>query len=145
MSDQESTDERKKEPFPPSESEYNPCSTSESPGSELDHEEENSETQFDDPTNQPDEIKWKKAEGASLQTFKFTGPPRINISKNLTPVEIFRSIVDNYILILIMLETNKNAKNYNKKWKDTTIEEIKTFFAILLYIGLARYPKISDY
>ncbi|KAF2887527.1 hypothetical protein ILUMI_18646 [Ignelater luminosus] len=54
-------------------------------------------------------------------------------------------IVDPDILDVIVLETNKNAKRYKSKWNDMSSEEMKKFFAILLYMRLAKLPKISHY
>lgn len=54
-------------------------------------------------------------------------------------------IVDDTILDMILQETNRNAKRYKPQWKDVSIDELEVFFAILLYMGLVPYPKISEY
>lgn len=74
---------------------------------------------------------------------------------NLTAVEVYKRFFDKEILDITVLETNRNAANFirqSKKrtyrlnqWSDTNSNEVWNFFAIVLYMGIVKYPKISNY
>lgn len=134
------------EPFSASESDYIPSSESESTGNESDNEGESVLADVGiqaQPTEQT--MQWVEVTGSSLRKFVFTGRGKINIPPNLTPVEIYKLIVELEILDLIVLETNSNASRCKQNWKEVSVEEMQKFFAILLFMGLVKYPKISDY
>ena len=82
--------------------------------------------------------------------------------KDTKPIDIYRCIVTNEILAMIVEETNKNAQKTISKakqknggvlsarsrlqsWRDITQEDIEHYFAILLHMGICRKPTISDY
>lgn len=88
---------------------------------------------------------WNDVDGSFLKQFTITATGKINVACNLRPVDIFRLIVDMDILNSITSETNKNARRYNSNWTDVCVQELEKFFAIMLYMGLAKLPKISDY
>lgn len=46
---------------------------------------------------------------------------------------------------MIVLETNKAGNNGKSDFVDTNVSEMWNFFALLLYMGLVKLPKISDY
>lgn len=75
---------------------------------------------------------------------------------DLTPLDVYRKLIDDSILELIVVETNRyvqqvKSNNIIKRssrlnaWKDTNTEEILKFFGVILYMGLVKYPKIADY
>jgi regulator of sigma D len=50
--------------------------------------------------------------------------------------------------LIVTLHNQWKRKKTNSRihtWKDTDQEEIEVFLGILLWMGLCRYPKISDY
>jgi len=49
------------------------------------------------------------------------------------------------VLNLIVIETNRQAKRYKRQWIDTDSLEIKKFLSIVMYTGMVGYLKISDY
>nr|CAI5825990.1 unnamed protein product [Callosobruchus analis] len=74
----------------------------------------------------------------------------------LQPIHVYSQFLDSEILELIVQETNRNAEQQkNKKvhtrfsriqqWKPTDASEMKKFFGIILYMGLANLPQISEY
>lgn len=104
---------------------------------------------------------WSAVTGASLKKFNFlvdaVGPIDAIRESYLdrSPVEFFYIFFNDDVIDLIVTETNRYAqqkinagiqqKSRLHRWKDTDAEEIKTFFAISLWMGLARFPKIVDY
>ena len=68
----------------------------------------------------------------------------------------FNLFVTDKVLSIIVEETNQNAQHYMSshcikshnrlsKWKDTSIKEIKKFFGLMMYMGLVKYPSVSEY
>ena len=51
--------------------------------------------------------------GQSLHTFPFTGNSSINNCKNLTPLEIYKNIVDDKITNHMVTETNQFGQKKN--------------------------------
>ncbi|XP_046398660.1 piggyBac transposable element-derived protein 3-like [Ischnura elegans] len=74
---------------------------------------------------------------------------------NPSPFGIFSNIIDNEILEMIVEQTNIYAnqvkglttsrKSRVVDWKPTTLHEIKKLFGILIYMGVVKMPKLSDY
>lgn len=73
-----------------------------------------------------------------------------------SPYDFFALFLDDEVMNLIVLETNrfgnskKNAPNVArnariKKWKETNVEEIKTFFGIIIWMGMDKKPTIGHY
>lgn len=70
-----------------------------------------------------------------------------NFFKLLVPDEVFQLIVDNKNQIAINKITEREASKEARirKWLPTYIEEVKSFFAVIVFMGLVKLPKISDY
>lgn len=83
-----------------------------------------------------------------------------DLSPDITPSEAFQLLVTNDILEYIVKETNqyaaqtlasdnlsmKQAKKHRlSKWIDTTVDEMKKFLGLLLWMGLVKYGSIEDY
>lgn len=73
-----------------------------------------------------------------------------------SPIQFYRYFMDDALLDIIVNETNANAdkvilssrlvrKSRLNEWTPTDREEMKKFLAIVLFMGLVKYPKISDY
>lgn len=87
----------------------------------------------------------------------FTKNPTLNINSNIvkSPLEIFEMFIDDEILDLIVRETNTyacqqlkkghSAKSRVQTWCETSKEEIRKFFGVLLAMGLISAPSVSNY
>lgn len=75
-------------------------------------------------------------------------------NSDVTPMEIFFSIIDNDIIELMVMETNRYASQIMQsqaitrghrmnRWKNTDMDEMKMFLAVLLFMGLFNFPKIE--
>lgn len=73
-----------------------------------------------------------------------------------SPYDCFALFFDDEVLELIVLETNRYAndkkKSFNlsrnariKKWKETDVQEIKTFFGLIIWMGMDKMPAIGHY
>lgn len=128
--------------------------SSDSSGSEDDYSVSSS-----DNTESDDELIFENfdEEGYHPQQFELYLEDQPNIcNDNDEPIDFFRLFLDNALLDIIVNETNKNAEKIIassqllrqsrlKNWIPTNKEEIEHFFSLILYIGLVKYPKISDY
>jgi len=87
--------------------------------------------------------------GQKFKQFPYTGITEIHsdISNklNLRASDVYRFIVDDELLNLIVSMTNENAKTKKPHWKDVNLDELLNFFTIMLYMGLVKYPTIADY
>ena len=90
---------------------------------------------------------WTDVSGTTLRSFPFTGKPAINFTGEPTPIGCYKAIVDQEVVDLIVTETNRfsEQKLGRHKWKATTGDEIMKFLGLVCYVGLVKYPKISDY
>ncbi|KAL7647192.1 UNVERIFIED_CONTAM: hypothetical protein RMT77_002450 [Armadillidium vulgare] len=104
---------------------------------------------------------WFTVDGTHQKNFLFTDIPRTTEMKALgsqpfKPIDIFNLMVTDNVYNLIVKQTNINAhqllmnrsisrSSRIKDWRDTDVEEIKKFLAIVMYMGLIRYPSISLY
>ncbi|XP_017759467.1 PREDICTED: uncharacterized protein LOC108550274 [Eufriesea mexicana] len=72
------------------------------------------------------------------------------------PVSSYKLFVTDYILAMIVEETNKYAvectnnsasssRRHQQAWKPVTKEEVNTFIGILLIMGVVRLPEIRLY
>lgn len=75
---------------------------------------------------------------------------------DLTLLDVYRKLIDDATLELIVRETNwyaqqiKNSKIHRRSsrmhtWKDTDTEEIVKFFGIIFNMGIVKFPKTADY
>ncbi|PIO63845.1 hypothetical protein TELCIR_14541, partial [Teladorsagia circumcincta] len=75
--------------------------------------------------------------------------PHMDVEECEEPSDYFELFLNDELLDLIVLETNrygrKEMQDKEKEWTDTTVEEIKKFLGICLYMGLVRLPKLRDY
>lgn len=92
------------------------------------------------------------------KVFPFTGDPglKINLDSTATPFQVFQTLLTNDIIDYIVEQTNlyahqiielgeKTSKSRHSKWHDTTREEMKLFFGMILYMGLMRAGSLKDY
>lgn len=108
-----------------------------------------------------EELIWFPPTGAHLKNFDFD-LQRVGITDEISesyitkaPNEFFKIFFNDQLLDLIVLETNRYAQQSRNKplpansrlhrWKDTDNHEISTFFGIVLYMGLKKLPRMSDY
>jgi hypothetical protein len=89
----------------------------------------------------------------------FTGTPGMNVDIDIdaTPSEYFNLFIDEGILELMARETNRYANDVManigplkehsrmRKWKQTTVAEMKQFTALLFMMGLVDKPTIESY
>jgi hypothetical protein len=67
--------------------------------------------------------------------------------------DIFSLFFSDDVLETLAKNTNQNANNHRigpklpeaRRWKDTTVEELKAFLAVWIMIGLYPIPKIHHY
>lgn len=66
----------------------------------------------------------------------------------LVPDEIFEMVADctNSYAIKKIVETDTASKSARvREWKPTCTAEMKNFFGLIIYMGIVKLPKISDY
>lgn len=81
-----------------------------------------------------------------------------DLSADISPVEVFHLFVTNEIMNHIVIETNRYAsqsiealrvlkkkKHHLSEWTDTSLEEMKKFFGLLLWMGIVNYGSIAEY
>ncbi|KAL5245800.1 hypothetical protein ACI65C_013168, partial [Semiaphis heraclei] len=81
----------------------------------------------------------------------------IEVSTNiLKPIDVFFSIIDNDILLLMCNETNRYAhqrlnsgpvrrSSRMSRWKDVDIDEMKKFLGVLMFSGVVVFPTYESY
>lgn len=123
---------------------------------DLQLEEESEELDRQSP-EVPEIFKWTEYEGRH-KTFTFTGNSglQIDVAEDITPFDAFTLFVDDEIINIIVVETNRYAEqkfNNNQtksksrmtKWVPTDSEEIKKFLGLLIWMGLVRLGSIPSY
>lgn len=134
--------------------------------SEIDNSEDSTESEAeDDESHSSSNIgsaasyAWNDVTGINQKEFIFSGDSGIKLlDKNhqYSPTDCFLMLVSDDILQLMTTETNKNvAQQLNDQmisrqsrlvqWSDTTVEEMKKFLGLLIWMGLDRKPSIRDY
>lgn len=106
----------------------------------------------DDPTWQP------TLSVAGMRDVPFTGNSglKVPIPGHNTPKDWFNLLLDEVFLENIVKETNRYAlelfcgpnttpKSRITKWKDLTVEELRSFIGLLLHTGTIRINRLSDY
>ncbi|KAE9522784.1 hypothetical protein AGLY_016825 [Aphis glycines] len=74
----------------------------------------------------------------------------------LKPIDVFFSIIDNDILLLMCNETNRYAhqrlnsgpvrrSSRMSRWKDVDIDEMKKFLGVLMFSGVVVFPTYESY
>ncbi len=98
---------------------------------------------------------WKKMESTHI-VYPFSGPqpgPLRPIGSNARAIELFHIFFSDEALELVVAETNRYAAQCRaqctsptpRAWHDITSEELKAFFGMLFYMGIARLPQIEMY
>ena len=88
--------------------------------------------------------------------FSGQGGMKTFIPPDYSPVDVFRSLIDDKVIDHIVCETNKYAdqeidkitsKPHSrlKKWSSTNSEEIKQFLGLILWMGLVRLGSLENY
>lgn len=89
--------------------------------------------------------------------FAFTGRSGLqkDIPKDITPLEVFKLLVDEDVIRLIVEETNRFAEqslssrkgkfSRFKKWTRTNPEEIQKFLGLTIWMGLVKLSSLPDY
>lgn len=89
-------------------------------------------------------------------TFTGTSGVLVDISNDATPLQIFSLLVPDSILGEVVFQTNlyadqviaaaklKNKSRINN-WTEMTLEELKNFIALTVFMGLDEKPAIEDY
>lgn len=65
----------------------------------------------------------------------------------LVPDEVFKLVVDatNQFAIDKITEQEASRGARIRRWSPTNIEEMRSFFALEIFMGLVKLPKMSDY
>ncbi|CAH2011971.1 unnamed protein product [Acanthoscelides obtectus] len=92
-----------------------------------------------------DELHWIPSTGSHLKKFIFD-LDHVGVTTQISedfitkaPYDFFKIFLSDELLDLIVLETNRYARQCKNR------VEITTFFGIVRYMGLARLPKMTDY
>lgn len=102
---------------------------------------------------------WNDVTGINQKNFIFSGDCGIKMldeNHQYSPTDCFLMLVSDDILQLMTTETNKNvAQQVNdqmisrqsrlRQWSDTTVEEMKKFLGLLIWMGLDKKPSIRHY
>jgi len=96
------------------------------------------------------QLKWSE-DPAIPHMFPFRETPGVTVDMdtNATPLDFFALLFDEEILDMIVIETNRYAEEIMEKyektpgsrlnnWKDVVADDIKTFMAILIHMGIIR-------
>ncbi|XP_017478567.1 PREDICTED: piggyBac transposable element-derived protein 4-like [Rhagoletis zephyria] len=110
--------------------------------------------------NERGSYEWYPADGKALKTFSFTEESsgfqsRLYGLYNKEAVDFFRLFVNNDILDLIVLETNRYASqcvqkdslphSRIQKWTPTDRDEIEKLLGIIIWMGLCPFPSMQSY
>ncbi|KAI4457553.1 piggybac transposable element-derived protein 4 [Holotrichia oblita] len=104
---------------------------------------------------------WQNVDSQSLKNISFSVEnsgikPEFFEMYDKEPIDLFKLFVNGNVLELIVKETNRyERQKLNRdghgpkarihKWKDTNIEEIKTFLGLVVWMGLEKLPKLCSY
>lgn len=105
---------------------------------------------------------WTDPTGNQRRVIAFTEYPGMNVNLrmamiNKCPADFYALLVTEHVLNKIVMYTNAYAINKVslsneaskaariRGWFPTNLAEIKRFFGLILYMGIVRLPKISDY
>lgn len=61
------------------------------------------------------------------------------------PVEFFELFLNNRMMDLIIIETNRYGNEKNNNWSTLSENEFKKFLSICLLMGIMRLPTLRDY
>lgn len=116
------------------------------------------ESNVDDAEEAPvQQSEWSEFSGRQKSiSFQETGGLNKQLPDDINPYDVFTLFVDDEIINLLVLETNRYAQqklNESRltpgsrmhKWKPTNPEEIKQFLGLLLWMGLVKVSPIANY
>lgn len=153
------------EPSTSRQSDTQPSSESEPPTSSHEHQVfvPNSPAPNDDSANQPAEIdnlptiiepcpvpSWQKRNSRLIDNAEEFEEDsgvvdRIKNMLDPTPLKLFSQLFTHELMELIVFQTNLYATQAGKNFIPTTIDEIRVFLGINLYMGIKRLPSYRDY
>lgn len=95
----------------------------------------------DDPDVAPAKLKFSPRRTPGVQ-------PPVHLVRH-TPVDIFGCFFDAEVLRLLCANTNKKAARNKERgrkfqWRDITVEELKKFLGLLLYMSVLNLPRMTD-
>uniref|UniRef100_A0A3Q3MT12 PiggyBac transposable element-derived protein domain-containing protein n=1 Tax=Mastacembelus armatus TaxID=205130 RepID=A0A3Q3MT12_9TELE len=83
-----------------------------------------------------------------FKPFRTPGPQLIPTC-TYNPVELLQLFFTSTVLQTILANTNTfgamNVPDGQKSWKDFTMEDLYGFLALVIYMGIVKVPKLSDY
>ena len=102
-----------------------------------------------------DENSWERGDRVP-QNLTFSGQHGLlkDIDNTDSPIDIFELFLENDDFEQIANETNKYAAHRRKtlkdksrfqKWRETTVSEMKKFFALVIVMGLLTQMDVSEY
>ena len=105
-----------------------------------------------------DDVTWSSSPVSNMRRLDFTGNAGLHVilQDPTDPLEYFESFVTTEILEPVVDETNRRAAQLLAKpglkggsrlrqWFDTTMNELKSFIALSLYMGVIWKPKLKMY
>jgi len=98
---------------------------------------------------------WRKIE-STTSVYSFCGPqpgPVRPIDSSTRAVALFQRFFSDEAIALVIEETNRYAAQCRaqctsptpRAWHDITSDELKAFFGMLFYMGIARLPQLQLY
>ena len=122
----------------------------------LEEEEENSAASDDEENDEPSQVQWSDYNNRT-KSFSYIGQGGLNVTlpNNINSQQIYKCLVDQDVISLIVQETNLYAlqctSSYTKRslsqtvWKPINEEEIKKFLGLIIWMGLVKKGKIANY
>ena len=95
--------------------------------------------------------KWRKKSygSSSLPVFEEYCGPNKNFydedSNGISPIDIFKNIVDEELLQSIAFQTNLYATQKEKSYKPTNVKELEIFIGINFLMAMKKQPAYRDY
>ncbi|XP_028174224.1 piggyBac transposable element-derived protein 4-like, partial [Ostrinia furnacalis] len=110
-------------------------------------------------TNKQDEDEWEDISESPVSFDEFVEQNTLNIPPFAKfPEDIYKLFVTDDMIYEMVSQTNNYARNYlqtnqsnikrksrMKQWSDTSFQEMKTFMAVLMAMGLNKVPQINLY
>ena len=72
------------------------------------------------------------------------------ITEDARLIDMFMALFSNYLLALIVAETNRYAQQKLTgerlaRWSDVTLHELSAYFGVCIVMGLNHLPSVADY
>ncbi|CAK1592150.1 unnamed protein product [Parnassius mnemosyne] len=110
-------------------------------------------------TNKNDDDEWEDILESPVNFDEFVGENTYNIPPFVkSPEDVYKLFVTDEMINKMTLETNNYAQNYlrtnqqnikrksrMKEWTNTSFQEMKTFLAVVMAMGLCKVPHINLY